>query len=203
MTVRKSALFHLCIVLAVLLSPMIAGAQSDSGTALPWASDQAAADADMRNGQYEAAISAYERAIAAAQSGQPDAAVNAAISKMLVSEGNCLLKLHRTEEAEAAYAKAAPLSPNPGLAYFNLCATYYNTGKTEGALAACDKAIAFNPGKADAYFIKGSLLVAEATFANGKYSAPPGTVEALNKYLELAPGGPHAADVKQMLDFLK
>ncbi|MGB8364015.1 MAG: tetratricopeptide repeat protein [Rhizomicrobium sp.] len=157
----------------------------------------------MHNSQYEAAVSVYERAIAAAQSAPPDAETNAAISKMLVNEGNCFLKLHRPEDAEAAYAMAAPLSPTPATAYFNLCAVYYNTGKTANALAACDRVIEIDPAKADAYFIKGSLLVSEATLANGKYTAPAGTIEALNKYLELAPNGAHAADVKQMLDFLK
>jgi len=178
--------------------PGIAEAQTPS-----WASDQATADADMANGQYQDAVALYARAIAAAESGQPDAATKAQISKMLVNEGNCFLKLHRTDEATAAYEKAVPLSPTPAVAYFNLCATYYNTGKTAGAMAACDKAIAFNPNKADAYFIKGSLLFGDAQIVGGKYKVPPGTVEALNKYLALAPTGAHAGDVKQMLDALK
>ena len=38
---------------------------------------------------------------------------------------------------------------------------------------------------------------------NNKITVPPGTVESLNQYLALAPGGPHASDVKQMLDALK
>jgi len=192
------------LLIAVFFLPTgIADAQSGRGAAPSWTSDQAAADADMDNGQYQDALVLYEHAIATAESGQPDAATKAAISKMLVNKGNCLLKLHRVEDALAAYEKAAPLSPNPGTAYFNLCATYYNTGNTATALIACDKAIEFDPGKADAYFIKGSLLVAETTFADGKNNAPPGTVETLNKYLVLAPNGLHAADVKQMLDFLK
>jgi len=29
--------------------------------------------------------------------------------------------------------------------------------------------------------------------------APPGTAESLNKYLELAPNGPHAASAKELL----
>jgi hypothetical protein len=37
---------------------------------------------------------------------------------------------------------------------------------------------------------------------DGKYDAPPGASEALNKYLELQPDGPHANDVKQMLQFI-
>ena len=45
-------------------------------------------------------------------------------------------------------------------------------------------------------------------FANGvldkdnNYVAPAGTIEALKKYLELAPDGAHSGDVHQMLDYL-
>jgi tetratricopeptide (TPR) repeat protein len=197
-TALKSTRFCLGIAAAIAFLPAMAGAQTTS-----WTSDQAAADADMASGQYQDAVALYERAIAAAESGRPDAATKAQIGKMLVNEGNCFLKLHRTADALAAYEKAAPLSANPGTAYFNLCATYYNTGSTAGALAACDKAIQFNPSKADAYFIKGSLLFGQAQVVNGKYSVPPGTVETLDKYLALAPNGAHAGDVKQMLDALK
>jgi tetratricopeptide (TPR) repeat protein len=194
----KSMRLCLGIAAAIAFLPATADAQTTS-----WASDQAAADADMANGQYQDAVALYERAIAAAQSGQPDAATKAQIGKMLVSEGNCFLKLHRTADALAAYEKAAPLSANPATAYFNLCATYYNTGSTTGALQACDKAIQVNPNKADTYFIKGSVLFGQAQVVNGKYSVPPGTVEALDKYLALTPNGAHAGDVKQMLDALK
>lgn len=87
---------------------------------------------------------------------------------------------------------------------WNLCATYYNQGKFNEALSACDRVIALEPKLADAYFIKGSVLVASSTVdANGKVHAPAGTVEALKKYLELAPNGPHRADVLQMLDYIQ
>jgi tetratricopeptide (TPR) repeat protein len=122
---------------------------------------------------------------------------------MLINEGNAYLKLHKNKEAIDAYNKAASMDPNPARAYFNLCATQYNIGNVEGALHACDKAIAADPSKADAYFIKGSLFVADSkTDMNGKITAPPGTVEALSKYLELAPNGAHANDVRQMLGYL-
>jgi hypothetical protein len=72
------------------------------------------------------------------------------------------------------------------------------------SVPACDKAIAADPKKADAYFIKGSIMLGEATIdKNNKATPPPGTVEALKQYLVLAPNGGHAEDVKAMLDFLK
>lgn len=198
MIAQRIFAIRLALTAALLLTPAIASPKAPS-----WAGDQSKADADLKNGQYQDAITLYQQAIAAAESGPQNAKTKGALGKMLVSEGNCLLKLHRTAEAEAAYEKAAPLSPTPGIAYFNLCATYYNTGDTAGAMAACDKAIAADPKKADAYFIKGSLLVAQSQTINGKVVPPPGTVEALNNYLELAPNGPHAGDVRQMLDYVK
>ena len=87
------------------------------------------------------------------------------------------------------------------MAYFNICATQYNTGNMEGALTACDKVISIDPTKADAYFIKGSAMFSKGTLdKQNRYMPPTGTADALKKYLELAPDGPHASDVKQMLE---
>jgi tetratricopeptide (TPR) repeat protein len=169
-------------------------------------------DAQLNLGQYEQAIETYERGIQAAErtsavdptnpSGNT-AAKKAGTAKMLTNTGNAYLKLRKNDEAVAAYTKAAAMEPNPAKAYFNLCATQYNIGNTEGALNACGKAIAADPNKADAYFIKGSALMAESTVTkDGKTLAPAGTVEALKKYLQLAPNGGHVADVRQMLDYL-
>jgi tetratricopeptide (TPR) repeat protein len=122
------------------------------------------------------------------------------VAQMLTNEGNAYLKLKKNDKAIEAYTKAASMDPNPATAYFNICATQYNTGNTQGALAASDKAIAADATRADAYFIKGSLMVGDSKLdKDGKLTAPAGTSEALNKYLELAPDGPHAGDVKAML----
>jgi tetratricopeptide (TPR) repeat protein len=133
------------------------------------------------------------------------AKAKAAVAQMLSSEGNAYIKLKKNPEAVAAFTKAAEMDPNPGAAYWNLCATEYNSGDMKGASIACDKAIAADPNKADAYFIKGSVLVGMSEGkldANGHYIALPGTKEAFNKYLELAPDGPHAGEVKQMMEML-
>ncbi|HSB74897.1 MAG TPA: hypothetical protein VLC12_04560, partial [Terriglobales bacterium] len=63
-----------------------------------------------------------------------------------------------------------------------------------------DKAIAADPNKADAYYWKGVNLLGKATTdKEGKMTAPPGTAEAFNKYLELQPQGTYADAAKQML----
>jgi TonB family protein len=72
----------------------------------------------------------------------------------------------------------------------------------DGASAACDKAIAADPKKADAYFVKAlSLFGGGKLNPEGKYIPPLGTIDALDKYLSLAPDGPHANDAKQMVAF--
>jgi len=125
------------------------------------------------------------------------------LAQMMVNQGNAYLKQKKNDEAIDAYTKAAALAPDPGTAYFNLCVVHYNTAKVDGAIAACDKAIAASPNRPDAYFIKGALLVAASkTDKNGKVTAPPGTAETLRKYLELAPQGAHAADVRKMLAYI-
>lgn len=172
---------------------------------------EALGNTEYNLGKYDAAVAAFEKGIQAAENTKPDskkpatdpAKVKAAMGEMLTQEGNAYIKLHKSPEGIAAYTKAASMSPNPGAAYFNLCATQYNTGNTDGAIAACDKAIAADPNKADAYFIKGSLMAGQGKQdKSGKYIVPEGTAEALNKYLELAPDGPHANDVKAMLQMI-
>ncbi|HKV93341.1 MAG TPA: tetratricopeptide repeat protein [Candidatus Angelobacter sp.] len=177
-----------------------------------WDYYQALAGAQNGLKQYQDSIDSLEKGIQVAQgvvggnapkgggTAADPAKAKAGIAQMLAFEGNNYLKLNKQKEAIDAFTKSAEMDPNPGVAYFNICATQYNTGNTAGALAACDKAIAADPNRADAYFIKGSLLMGNSTMDKaGKLQAPEGTAEALNKYLQLAPTGAHADDVKQML----
>jgi len=172
-----------------------------------WEYQMALGNAQLNLNKLEESIATYEKAIPLAEAAanskdpkqNPDKA-KAAVGNMLTNEGAAYTKLKQPQKAVELYTKAAERDPNPGTAYFNLCATQYNTGNVQGALAACDKAIAADPNRADAYYIKGSLMLGDAKQdKDGKFVAPSGTAEALNKYLELAPDGPHANDVKQML----
>jgi tetratricopeptide (TPR) repeat protein len=181
---------------------------------------QALGDAQANLNKYDEAVDSYGKGIELAQGVAPGTTpkdpknpdsdpvkAKASEGQMLTAQGNAYLKLKKTPEAIAAYTKAAEISPNPGVAYFNICATQYNNANSEAAVAsaigACDKAIAADPNKADAYFIKGSLLMGAGKMdAQGKYIPPEGTADALNKYLQLDPNGAHAADVKQMLEMI-
>lgn len=178
-----------------------------------WQFLQALGNAQLNTNQYDKAVESYEKGIAVTQkvvSGEikdpknPDAdpvKAKTGMAQMLQNEGNAYLKLNKKEQAIATFEKAASMDPNPGTAYFNICATQYNSGNMDGAEAACDKAIAADPNKADAYFIKGSAMFGKGKMdAGNKWTVPPGTTEALNKYLQLAPDGAHANDVKQMLE---
>jgi tetratricopeptide (TPR) repeat protein len=176
-----------------------------------WEYQKALGDMQMNLGQYQEAVDTYEKVIPLAQNATKTdpkadpAKAKVAIAQMLGNEGNAYLKLKKNPEAVAAFTKAAEMDPNPATAYWNLCATEYNAGDMKGASAACDKAIAADPNRADAYFIKGSVLIGMSEGkldANGHYIALPGTKEAFNKYLELAPDGPHAGEVKQMMEML-
>jgi tetratricopeptide (TPR) repeat protein len=170
-------------------------------------------DAQEHLGQYRDALGSYETGLlnAGDVSGIDTETADAesvrkknGVSHMLNNEGIVYSRLHKTKEAMAAYNRSAALASDPSLAYFNLCVTQYNLKNVEGTVAACDKAISVDPGKAEAYYFKGALLLYTTQPAvTGKVAAPPaGTAEALKKYLELAPNGEHAAEVREMLNYI-
>ena len=104
-------------------------------------------------------------------------------------------------EAQAELTKAIALDPTQaGKCYYNLGAVLTNTGQTDAALDAFKKAIDADPNYADAYYQYGITLMGKVTIGpDGKMVAAPGTVEAFNKYLQLAPDGPNATTAKEMI----
>ena len=150
------------------------------------------------------AIASYEKGIATARKtleAKPDSGTaKAGLGQMLNAEGNQLVKLKQYDDAIAAFTAAAGVAAYPAMPYFNLCAIYYNLKRSEEAVAACDQAIASDPATSDAYYIKGAILFGEGRLEAGSYVVPPGTVEALNSYLQYAPKGQYAAAVKEMID---
>jgi tetratricopeptide (TPR) repeat protein len=110
-----------------------------------------------------------------------------------------------TKDAIAAYEAAAVADPTGAeKAFLNEAVMLYNVnlvgGKADGLVDVANKIIALDPTKPDAYYFKAEGLAPSISVASdGKITAPPGLVDACNKYLELAPVGPYAKDMKDLL----
>ena len=112
-----------------------------------------------------------------------------------------LVQAKKIPEAQGELTKAAQLDPtNAGKYYYNLGAVLTNANQGDAAADAFQKAIAADPKYAEAYYQYGVYLVGKAALAaDGKVTPVPGTVEAFQKYLELAPTGQFAQPAKDML----
>src|SRR5471030_25055 len=112
-----------------------------------------------------------------------------------------LAKAKKFDEMKVELNKAAQLDPaKAGQYYYNLGALMVNAGQNEAAVEAFKKAVEADPKHADSYYQLGVGLVAKASLgADGKVTPVPGTIEAFQKYLELAPNGQFAEGAKGML----
>lgn len=130
---------------------------------------------------------------------KPNPATQAAANAGL---GEIYARAAKVPEANAAYDAAAKLDPLRGGFYLsNEAVIFSQTGNTDAQTAAADEAIAADPNAPLPYYLKGQGLIAKATVdAAGKMVLPPGCAEAYQKYLQLAPAGPFAGDVKAILD---
>lgn len=119
---------------------------------------------------------------------------------------NALGELYATQgkvpESQAAYEAAAKADPkNASMYYGNEAIMMDRVNNVEATVAAADKAIAADPNKPIPYYLKGKALINKATVdpKTQEIVAPPGTAEAYQKYLDLAPNGPFASDAKAIL----
>ncbi|MGH9378712.1 MAG: tetratricopeptide repeat protein [Terriglobia bacterium] len=143
---------------------------------------------------YDKSVADYQKAITA------DPA-NAAYVNSLGAVYN---HMGKPDMALQQFQKAAQMDP-AGAAryYFNMGAVEMNQGKADDAAADFKKATTIDPKDADAYFEEAQALLGKATTgSDGKVVPAPGTVEALQNYLKVAPTGQYAAQAQQMLDTL-
>jgi tetratricopeptide (TPR) repeat protein len=150
----------------------------------------------------DAAIQAYQKAIDLKKGITNDKDPNAA--KNLAAYYNNLADAYykdkKVDDAVKTYETAAQVDPtSTAQSYFNIGAVLTNAGRADEANAAFDKCIAADPNRAEAYYQKGINLLGKATLQGDKTIAPPGTAEAFQKYLELAPNGPNAESAKSLL----
>jgi len=149
------------------------------------------------------AIESYNKAIDLKKAAPPEKDPAVAAKNLNAYYNNladAYAKAGKVDDAVKAYDLAAQADPSSAAqAYFNTGAVLTNAGKADQAIAAFDKCIAADPTRAEAYYQKGVNLLGKATLQGDKTIPAPGTVEALQKYLELAPTGPNAQNAKDLL----
>jgi tetratricopeptide (TPR) repeat protein len=116
--------------------------------------------------------------------------------------GEIYARTGKIPEANAAYDAAAKANPPQAGTYLkNEAVIFYQEHNPDAQAAAADKAIQADPTSAIAYYLKGNGLIANTTAdpATNKLIPPPGCLEAYQKYLDLAPTGLYAGEVKAIL----
>ncbi|MBV8630802.1 MAG: carboxypeptidase regulatory-like domain-containing protein [Silvibacterium sp.] len=145
------------------------------------------------------AVTSLKKAIeleSASKKPNPDviAAANDTLGEVYAAAG-------KIPDAQSAYEAAATADPkNAGMHFTNEAIMMDRSNQGDATVAAADKAIAADPNRPLPYYLKGKALVQKATVdPKGNYVVPPGCMEAYQKYLDLAPNGPFAPEVKQIL----
>ena len=116
--------------------------------------------------------------------------------------GEVAARSGKVDDAAAAFDEAAKANPpKAGFYYGNETIIFSQIGNTDAQGAAADKAIAADPKNPIPYYLKGQALIPKATVdpKTQKIVLPPGCADAYEKYLDLAPDGQFANDVKSIL----
>jgi len=158
------------------------------------------APVDDRMAKYAQAEATYKKVLdleAASKKPNPQAqgAANSGLGEIYARSG-------KIPEATAAYDAAAKINTSQAALYYkNEAVIFYQTGNSDAQVAAADEAIKVDPKNPLLYYLKGQGLVQAATVdaKTGKYNLPPGCAEAYQMYLQLAPTGQFAGEVKNIL----
>ncbi len=151
--------------------------------------------------KYEEAIPDLNKAIAlnsALKEPKPDVAA-AALNEL----GEAYVHANKIAEACNAFEAAAKARPDRSAFYYvNEAIALSRTDQTDAIVAAADRAIAADPTQPLPYYLKGQALISKASVdpKTNRIVAPQEAVAAYRKYLELAPSGAQAGEVRQILD---
>jgi tetratricopeptide (TPR) repeat protein len=150
--------------------------------------------------KYDDAERAFKKALELeAASKKPNISVQGSSNSGL---GEIYARAGKVPEANAAYDAAAKVNPTGASVYLkNEAVIFFQMNNADAQVAAADEAIQVDPTQAMLYYLKGNGLVQKTTMdpKTNKLVAPPGCLEAYQKYLDLAPTGPYAGEVKGIL----
>lgn len=145
-------------------------------------------------GQYDKAAEEFQQAIA----------LKPTQGSFYSALGTNLARVGKIPDASAACDKAATLDPaNAGSCWRNVGIVLSNTGKMKEAIEPLQKGTQADPKNADGWYLLAMAMLSsiDTKQVGDKltYTIPPGTAEAYQKYLDIAPTGPHAQDCKDAL----
>lgn len=150
--------------------------------------------------KYDDAETSFKKALSLeAAASKPNVQTQGAANSGL---GEVYARTGKVPEANASFDAAAKVNPAMAAVYLrNESVIFFQEHNSAAQAAAADEAIKADPTSAISYYLKGNGLVVNTT-ADPKTQqliAPPGCLEAYQKYLELAPNGPYANEVRGIL----
>jgi tetratricopeptide (TPR) repeat protein len=145
-------------------------------------------------GKYDLAVESIQKAIA----------LNPSEPSYYILLGTNEARAGKMAEAEAACKKVAALNAaSTGVCWRNVGIVLINAGNMTAAIDPLENATQAEPKNPDGWYWLGSSLLAAMDYKQVdtkiEYVVRPGTAEAFQKYLELAPNGPYATSAKQAL----
>jgi Tfp pilus assembly protein PilF len=161
------------------------------------------ADYQTKAQKWDEVVASLENAIKTSLAQPPDKQNKAQIAGLQNNLGSAYLHTRKMPEAAQQFEAAAQTNPaGAAMFYTNESIALQNMGKVDESAAAANKAIAADPNAADAYYWRGVALLSKGVTdtKTGKTTYPPDTAPSLQKYMELAPAGKHAAEAKALLE---
>jgi tetratricopeptide (TPR) repeat protein len=150
--------------------------------------------------KYDDAITTYKKVLdLESTSKKPNPQVQGLAESGL---GEIYARQGKVQDANAAYDAAAKANPTQAAFYLkNEAVIFFQRNNGDAQVAVANEAIAADPNQPLLYYLKGQGLIQKATLdpKTQKIVAPPGCLEAYQKYLQLAPDGPYAAEVKGII----
>jgi tetratricopeptide (TPR) repeat protein len=181
------------------------GAKEIANHATVW-QDIGAADECV--GHYDEAADAFQKAIDLKPQAGYYAGLSTNLANSAASQTDPKVAESKLAEANADCEKALALDPAAGgTCYKNVGIVLSNKGRQKDAVVPLQKATQASPQDAQAWYLLGSALSAgiEPKQEGEKmlYIIPPGTKEAYQKCMDIAPNTPLAAQAKEALDGLE
>ena len=150
--------------------------------------------------KYDEAEATYKKVLALeVDAKKPNPGVQGAANAGL---GEIYARTGKVPDAIAAYDAAAKAVPaQAGIYLKNEAIIFFQTNNSDAQVAAANKAIAVDPTQPILYYLKGQGLIGQSTIdpKTQRIVLPQDCMDAYQMYLQLAPTGPYAGEVKSIL----